>query len=157
MGEPITVIKNDHAGKEVWRYEGVVTERRGNNLVIEAPFNMGERDLGYVIFRRNDRFVEYHYTDRWYNISEVHAVEDDSLKGWYCNFQRPAITANGIIQADDLALDLFVRPDGEMLVLDEDEFAALEIGEAERAAVLSALAELQAMVKAGEMPFETIR
>jgi predicted RNA-binding protein associated with RNAse of E/G family len=153
MREPITVIKNDHEGNEVWRYEGVVTERRGNGLVIEAPFNVGERDLGYVVFRRGDRFVEYHYTDRWYNISEVHAVEDDALKGWYCNFQRPAITGDGVIEADDLALDMFVYPDGEMLVLDADEFGALEIGEAERAAVLVALSKLQTMVKAGDPPF----
>ncbi|MBN1120019.1 MAG: DUF402 domain-containing protein [Anaerolineae bacterium] len=155
MSEPITVIKNDHEGKEVWRYEGMVTERRGNSLVIEAPFNMGERDLGYVVFRQGDRFVEYHYTDRWYSISEVHTVGDDSLKGWYCNFQRPAITGNGTIEADDLALDMFVRPDREMLVLDEDEFEALDISEAERAAVLAALDEVQSMVEAGERPFDT--
>ena len=27
MSEPITVIKNDHTGEEVWRYDGVVVER----------------------------------------------------------------------------------------------------------------------------------
>ncbi|OQY20658.1 MAG: hypothetical protein B6I35_10355 [Anaerolineaceae bacterium 4572_32.2] len=46
-------------------------------------------DLGYVALEPSDRWTECFYTDRWYNVFEIHAA-DDSLKGWYCNITRPA-------------------------------------------------------------------
>ncbi len=58
--------------------------------------------------------------------------------------------------AEDLALDLWVAPDGEMLVLDEDEFAALSLSPTEREAAQAALAELQAMVERRMGPFDKI-
>jgi predicted RNA-binding protein associated with RNAse of E/G family len=153
MGEPITVIKNDHTGREVWRYRGVVLERSPTHVRLEATFNRDDVDLGYAVFRRGDRFVECFYADRWYNLFEVHDVDDDHLKGWYCNFTRPARLSAHEISADDLALDLYVYPDGRALVLDRDEFDALPISAAERAAVLEALDRLQAMIRDGAPPF----
>jgi protein associated with RNAse G/E len=153
MPEPVTVIKTNHNGQEVWRYEGVILKRGADYVLLEARFNRDDMDLGYVTFQRGDRFVETFYTDRWYNVFEIHAVGDDSFKGWYCNFTRPAMIADGIVQADDLALDLFVYPGGRMLVLDEDEFEALSIPQAEREAVLAALAELQTRAARGQPPF----
>lgn len=157
MSEPITVIKNDHTGEEVWRYEGVVVERTPSRVVLEARFNRDDMELDYMTFRRNDRFRETFYADRWYNIFEIHDVDDDRLKGWYCNFSRPAVIENGRVSADDLALDLFVYPDGRVLVLDEDEFEDLTLSDPVRAAVLAALEELQARVEAKQPPFEQIR
>jgi predicted RNA-binding protein associated with RNAse of E/G family len=153
----ITVIKNDHHGREVWRYEGVVLESTPTSVTLEALFNVEVRDLGFMVLRRGDRFVETFHTDRWYCIFEIHDRQDDVLKGWYCNFQRPAALADGRVSADDLALDLFVYPDHRMLVLDEDEFATLALGEAERVAVLAALDTLQARAAAGEVPFRPFR
>jgi len=138
----ITVIKNDHAGREILRYEGVVLERHPDHVVVEARFNRDDMDLGYVVFRRGDRFVERFYADRWYNIFEIHDVDDDHIKGWYCNFTRPAIIADGVAQADDLALDLWVYPDGRTLTLDQDEFDALAISLEERQRVIDSLAKL---------------
>jgi hypothetical protein len=46
-----------------------------------------------------------------------------------------------------LALDLLVFPDGRQIVLDEDEFNALPLSEAERQSALAALAELQALFR----------
>ena len=47
----------------------------------------------------------------------------------------------------DLALDLLVFPDGRQLVLDEDEFEALQPDAALRAAAQSALDELKTLVR----------
>jgi hypothetical protein len=139
---PLSIIKNDHTGREVWRYEGVLLERHPNRVVLEARFNRDDMYLDYVVFRRGDRFVEQFYSDRWYNIFEIHDVSDDHVKGWYCNFARPARFADGVIESDDLALDLWVYPDGRHLTLDRDEFDALPITSEERRAVLAALDEL---------------
>lgn len=145
MAQPasITVIKNNHLGHEVFRYDGVILSRNDKEIVLEAFFNRDDLDLGYVVFRRGDRFIERYYTDRWYNIFEVHDRDDDHLKGWYCNFTRPAHFNEDNIIFDDLALDLWVFPDRRTLILDQDEFDQLPLNTGERSAVLDALEELQ--------------
>jgi len=153
----ITVIKNDYRGCEVWRYTGRVLERGATWVRLEARFNR-PHDLhtAYHTFRRGDRFVEWFFSDRWYNIFEMHDVDDDRLTGWYCNITRPARLEEAAIYADDLALDVFIAPDGTITVLDEDEFAALSLDETTRAQAQQALRELQEMVAARRPPFDAI-
>jgi hypothetical protein len=93
--------------------------------------------------RRGDRFLETYFTDRWYNIYEIHAREDDSLRGWYCNVGKPALLDGDCLSYVDLALDLLVFPDGRQVVLDEDEFLSLELSIADRRQALAALEELK--------------
>ncbi len=153
---PITVRKLDHNGRETWRYSGTVLDRGPTWVRLEAYFNRSDKDAGYVVFREGDRFVELFYSDRWYNIFEIHDMSDDHLKGWYCNFTRPAtITADTISNAD-LALDLWIDPAGKLLLLDEDEFAALPIDAAARSQVIRALDDLRARVERREPPFGLI-
>jgi ABC-type nitrate/sulfonate/bicarbonate transport system ATPase subunit/protein associated with RNAse G/E len=154
IGERVTVIKGDHTGKEVWRYRGAIVARTETVITLEARFDLDIREMGYVTFREGDRFLECHHADRWYSLYEVHDRDDDRLKGWYVNFSRPAIFTDSAIKADDLALDLWVAPDGQTLELDREEFDALPISEAERAAVLQALAEVKALLAARRPPFE---
>lgn len=145
---PITIRKLNLAGQEVFAYSGEVVARTPTSVVVEALFTRYDRlDLGYTVFERNDRFVEYFYTDRWYNIFEIHAVRDDHLRGWYCNVARPAEIAQDTISAVDLALDVFIYPDGRTLLLDEDEFEELNLDEAERQNALAAVAELERLVE----------
>jgi uncharacterized protein len=151
VGQTIIVVKRDHDGREVLRWPGVILEEGTTYLVLEARFERDDIDLGYTIFRRGDRFVEHYFTDRWYNVFEIHDGDDDHLKGWYCNFTRPATLNDGLLSADDLALDLWVYPDGRQLVLDEDEFEALPLSPAERQSVLDALKQLQRLLPAGNL------
>jgi len=151
---PITVIKNDYTGREVWRYEGRVLARSARCIQFEACFNRDTRVTAYHTFRRGDRFVEWYYSDRWYNIFQMHDVDDDHLTGWYCNVTRPAVFTEDTIRADDLALDVMVQPDGRVSVLDEDEFAALPLDEATRAQARRALDELLRRVETRQPPFD---
>ncbi len=123
----ITIIKNDHTGREILHYEGVVLDRGATWVKLEAPFNWPDKAAPYHTFRKGDRFIEFYYSDRWYNIFEMHDVDTDQIVGWYCNVTRPALLGEDTIHADDLALDLFVSPEGVITVLDEDEFAALPL------------------------------
>lgn len=139
----ITVIKRSLQGEEIWRYSGTLTRREGAAIYLEAPFNGKEVELMGVTIRRGDPFVEVYYTDRWYNIFEIRGA-DGALKGWYCNVGKPAVEeGEGVISYVDLALDLWVAADGAQTVLDEEEFAALDLEAETRAQALSALAELQ--------------
>jgi len=153
ISDRITIIKRDHAGRETWRYYGVVVERTNRLITLDARFDLAIVERDYVTLRRGDRFHEYHHTDRWYSIFEIHDGDDDHLKGWYVNFSRPAVFSDAAIQADDLALDLWIYPDGRTVELDREEFDALPISAAERAAVLDALAAVREDAAARRPPF----
>lgn len=139
----ITVVKQDHNGIEKWRYSGKLLSREGATLVLEARFQSEDTVYHGISFNKGDRFLETYYTDRWYNIYEIHDRDDDHLKGWYCNVCHPAIFEEDQVSFRDLALDLLVYPDGRQLVLDEDEFAAAMLPKDIRASALQGLKELQ--------------
>jgi hypothetical protein len=153
-GGSITVHKLDAEGAEVFRYVGKLVHRTETSLVLEAIFDMEQREFHGLTFRRGDRFVETHYSDRWYNVLAVHDVDTGLLKGWYCNITRPAKIENDSLSAEDLSLDLVVLPDGSQHVLDEDEFVALNLNSADRAGAREALKELQEFAEMLDGPFE---
>jgi uncharacterized protein len=148
----ITVRKLDHTGHQVIAYPGEVLRRENCSIVVRTAWNQAPMDLGFVLLEPGDRWTEYFYSDRWYNIFEIRA-DDGRLKGWYCNITRPAHIGADEVTSEDLALDLWVDPSGEMLVLDEEEFSALRLAPDESAAAEDALSELQFMVAQGTPPF----
>ena len=144
MKPTITVIKRNPDGQAVMRYTGEVLHQDPDSLTLEASFSHADVSIVNTTLRRGDRFVETYYTERWYNIFAVHDRQDDRLKGWYCNIGKPAVLeAENRISYIDLALDLWVAPDGTQNVLDEEEFAALDLDTETRSRARAALEELQ--------------
>ena len=139
----IIVIKLDHTGAEIHRYQGRLLEKSRTKIVLEAFFDREDTPVGDVILSRGDRFVETYFTDHWYNIFEVHAKEDDSIKCWYCNIGSPVVVTDNQIAYKDLALDLLVYKDGRQVILDEEEFKKLFLDENTTAEVQAALNELR--------------
>jgi hypothetical protein len=148
----ITVHKLDHDGREVWQYPATELERDTHSIRLEAFFNRDDMDLGYVVFKRGDRFIETFYSDRWYNVFAVYDRDDNRLKGWYCNICRPAEISETAVRCDDLALDVWVSPSGDSVILDEVEFEAMEISNSEQILARGAIVELQNMMKTGRLP-----
>jgi protein associated with RNAse G/E len=144
----IQVSKQDENGHETWHYEGQLIKRGPNYLVIEAFFDRKDTRIDGLVLAKGDRFVETYYTDRWYNVFEIHAREDDHLRGWYCNIGFPAELVSDTLSYKDLALDLLVFPDGRQVVLDQEEFESLDIPASIRHSAETALAELQAKFSA---------
>ena len=140
----ITVIKRNLTGEKTWQYTGLLLRRESNLLILEARFNRPDMPFMGTSLKHNDRFVEIYYTDRWYNIFEIHDRDDDKVKGWYCNVGQPAVLeTDDQLSYVDLALDLWVTPGGTQTVLDEDEFAALDLDAVLRQKARAALKELQ--------------
>lgn len=148
----IKVQKKNPAGDVTYEYEGVLLSHEGNVITLEALFDRADMPFMDVVFKHGDRFVEFYYTDRWYNIFAIHDREDDKVKGWYCNIGKPAIIENGVVSYVDLALDLWVSADGRQTVLDEDEFEALHLGEELRTGALTGLRELRRLFKTKKPP-----
>lgn len=123
----VIVQKKNPAGEVIYQYEGSLVRRDGNTIVLEALFDRQDMPFQEVVFRAGDRFVEYYFSDRWYNIFEIYDRDDGQIKGWYCNVGMPAVIEDGVVSYVDLALDLWVSADGKQTVLDEDEFAEMEL------------------------------
>jgi protein associated with RNAse G/E len=144
-GRRIRVQKKNPAGVVTWEYEGVLLKREDHSITIEALFDREDMPFMGVTLKTGDRFVEHYYTDRWYNIFIIHDRDLQTLKGWYCNIGMPAVVEGDLISYVDLALDLWVSSDGNMTVLDEDEFEALALPPELKAGALRGLDELKTL------------
>jgi predicted RNA-binding protein associated with RNAse of E/G family len=153
INQPITVIKRNLSGEEMWKYSGVMLKREAHNILLEARFQRPDLPFLGIVLKNGDRFLETYFTDRWYNIYEIHDRDDDHIKGWYCNIGKPAIMeSEEVISYVDLALDLWVAPDGNQTVLDKDEFVALNLDKNTRARARAALKELQKRFLDNDIP-----
>jgi hypothetical protein len=151
--DQVTVRKLNHSGCEEISYPGDVLQRSSDAIVLRTTWDREPMDLGFVVLEPDDRWTETFYSDRWYNIFEIRASHGQ-LKGWYCNVTRPAKITQDEIAAEDLALDLWVEPNGAVQVLDEDEFARLDLTPQEREAAREALGQLRALVARRAKPFD---
>jgi uncharacterized protein len=141
----IKVQKKNPAGEVTYEYEGRLLDHHDHMIKIEALFDRADMPFMDVVFKNGDRFVEYYYTDRWYNIFAIHDRDDERVKGWYCNIGMPAVFKDGIVSYVDLALDLWISVDGTQTVLDEDEFGELKLDAALKGSARKALDDLRSL------------
>lgn len=137
------ILKKNLAEEVTWQYEGAELSRDENSITIEALFNRDDLPFQDIVLKRNDRFVETFYTDKWYNVFEIYDRDDGKLKGWYCNITKPAVVEDGSVSYVDLALDLWVSADGKRTVLDEDELEELGLDDDLKKKVYEGLRELE--------------
>ncbi len=156
VGQIVTIRKLSSAGAQVFAYHGIIAQTLPTGVRLDATWTRQRMDLGYTTFEPGDHFVEWFYADRWYNIMEVRGA-GETLKGWYCNITYPARFQDDHISYRDLALDLWVAPDGATLTLDEDEFDAdPAIDTHARTQALDALERLRELVARRLAPFEAL-
>ncbi len=146
------ILKKNLADEVTWQYEGTELSRDENSITIEALFNRDDMPFQEIVLKRNDRFVETFYTDKWYNIFEIYDRDDGKLKGWYCNITKPAVIEDDSVSFVDLALDLWVSANGKQTVLDEDELAELNLDDELKRKVYDGLQELQVAFKTKNPP-----
>ena len=146
------VLKKNLAEEVTWQYEGVVLNRAENAITLEALFNRDDMPFMDIVLKRNDRFVESFYSDRWYNIFEIYDRDDGNFKGFYCNIGKPAILEVDCVSYVDLALDLWVSANGKQTVLDEDELEELNLDDDLKQKVYDGLKELQIFLKTKNPP-----
>jgi predicted RNA-binding protein associated with RNAse of E/G family len=148
----IRIQKKNPAGEVTLEYEGEVIHQDRKSVTVEAFFTRDDMPFMNVMLKKGDRFVETFYTDRWYNIFEIHDREDGTLKGWYCNIGKPASIEHDTVSYIDLALDVWMAPDGTQTVLDEDELEALGLDEELKQKAYDGLHELQTELKIKNPP-----
>ena len=137
------ILKKNLADEVTWQYDSKVLRRDETSITVEAFFNRDDMPFQEIVLKRNDRFVETFFTDKWYNIFEIYDRDDGALKGWYCNITKPALIEADSVSYVDLALDLWVSADGARKVLDEDELEELGLDETMKQKVFSGLRDLE--------------
>jgi hypothetical protein len=152
---PLTIRKLDLDGAVTWEYSGRLIERGPHHLVLEAFFDKEDFPFLDLMLKKGDRFVETYYDDRGYNVFAIFDRDSGLFKGWYCNLSRPARFSGSQVLWVDLALDLWVWPDGRRTVLDHEEFDALPLEPAERAEVQRSLLELERAFEKPQPPSST--
>ena len=152
----ITVSKLNSLGEIKIQYQGEMIERLTDGIIIRAYWDHPLKNLGYVCFEPGDRFIEYYYTHRWFNIFDISNVSGER-KGWYCNIAEPATIQDHTVSSRDLLLDLWVDRDYGMQVLDEDEFSSDPwLTPEDRIRALEALRELRLRVESRLPPFDAV-
>jgi uncharacterized protein DUF402 len=152
----IIVQKLNTVGQVVLTYEGELVERLPNGVLLDAVWVWPPLTLDYTTFETGAHFTEWYYSDRWYNIFQIHGA-DGTLKGWYCNVAAPAIISEETIACRDLILDLWVAADGAMRTLDEAEFDEdTTLDASTRTTALSALNELRQLAEERAFPFSQL-
>ncbi len=146
------IQKKNLAGEVVFQYDGEVVGRDENSITLEAFFGRDDMAFMNVTLKRGDRFVETFYMDRWFNVFEIYDRDDGMLKGWYCNIGKPAMLEDDIVSYVDLALDLWVAPDGTQTILDEDELEEMNLDLELKQKVYTGLRELQQLLKTKTPP-----
>jgi protein associated with RNAse G/E len=149
----ITVSKLNSLGETKIQYQGEIVERQSHGVIILAYWKHPTKDLGYTRFEPGDRFIEYYYTNRWFNIFEISNASGER-KGWYCNIAEPACISDDHVEQIDLLLDVWVDPKGTALLLDEDEFEAdTTLNDEQRKGARQGLHDLLQMIAAQTEPF----
>ncbi len=122
LGTRVTVRKLRADGSEVARYPGLVIPGPDPWVAIRAEWSLPRVDLGCLDFEPGDLLHEYFSPDHPFNAFAVFAP-DGRVKGWYCNVTYPARIEDHQISWQDLYIDIILCPDGQTVVLDEDELA----------------------------------
>ena len=155
-GEEITVISRKYDGRigRSWKCRLVREEPPLLEFVGEFDREVVHSDLGLI--RRGTVSYEYYWTDQWYNVFRFHEPEGE-LKYFYCNVNMPPAFKDGSLDYIDLDIDLLVRPDYSIIILDELEFEAnaerFDIPEEVRQRAKASVDELTQMIERREFPF----
>jgi hypothetical protein len=149
----ITVSKLNSLGEIKIQYQGEMIEHLSDGIIVQAYWQQPLKDLGYACFEPGDRFIEYYYTHRWFNIFDISNASGER-KGWYCNIAEPADIYHDQIKQIDLLLDVWVDPWGTPLLLDEDEFEVdTTLNDGQRQGARQGLHDLLQMIAAQIAPF----
>ncbi len=113
---------------------GVLRQVSAARLVIESPIvvERPQRVLGRVIADSGFLAIWFLYRNTWYDVGKFYDRQRN-LVGYYCDIIKPLNkllrTPEKTSRITDLFLDLWITPEGDYVVLDEDEFEeALEHG-----------------------------
>jgi len=75
---------------------------------------------GQIVLERDSDVVWFTFPGQWHDVGRFHRA-DGTFTGMYANILTPPVLDGTEWQTTDLFLDVWIHPDGTVLLLDEDE------------------------------------
>lgn len=92
------------------------------DLSFDPPIRIG----GTVVLETGSEAIWFTFPGLWHDIGIFHRA-DGSVTGMYANILTPCVfEEGGVWRTTDLFLDIWIDPDGHVLVLDEEELDEAE-------------------------------
>lgn len=165
LPRPVTIVYR-RLPNDIRQFPGILREATSTRLMIESPIVVGRplRCSGKIIADDGYLAIWFVFKSRWYDVGKFY---DTGRKwvGYYCDIVKPVRkllsgpTKTTIIA--DLFLDLWITPDGECFLLDEDELEqALKRHQISRALARIAGKQMDSLinsVRVGRFPPPSIR
>ncbi len=150
-GDRVRIIKLRPDGSEAATYDAV--ELPGpfpeDWRAFRAEWTLGRIVAGGLVFETGDHLHEYFSPTAWFDAFALFSPGGE-LKGWYANVTWPTTFEEGpdgeTVVWQDLYVDLIGFPDGQYLILDEDELEASDLMESEPDLVTLILAARDTMI-----------
>jgi len=165
LPRPVSIVYR-RLPNDVRHLPGVLRQVSAARLVIESPIivERPQHVLGRDIADTGFLAIWFLYRNRWYDVGKFYDRQRN-LVGYYCDIIKPVNkllrTPGKTSRVTDLFLDLWITPEGEYVVLDEDEFeAALEHGYLSKNLADQARKQMGSLiqnVKAGRFPPLAVR
>ena len=97
------------------------TEQVKVTLAHEMAFEQTMRIEGKVVLEDGSDVVWFTFPGLWHDIGRFHRA-DGTFTGIYANVIKPVEIDGPVWHTTDLYLDVWLGPDGSLLLLDENEF-----------------------------------
>lgn len=160
------VVTRIRPGKDKQRYLEHLLHIDSNRLVVDAPLTPSIREDFTLGLSRNGLIPQgalvhslkkYYFFNQYFSILEFRDP-DGILLGYYSDIAAPLQTQGNEYAIVDWFLDLWIWPDGQFCLLDEDEFAVAVqdhlLTSSEADAARRTFAHLQIEAAAGRFPSE---
>lgn len=149
----VWIAKRRRDGSLRIRYPGQLAGLSGGFWLVRTAWAGGVWSTPLVTMRPGDPCLEY-YREGAPAVYLRLMGRGGRLRGWYVDFTEGVRRSAGEWSYRDLVLDAFVRPDGQLLLLDADEFVRWVEQEAAPAQVRQVVAGLSDLVRrlAGALP-----
>ncbi|MEW6045735.1 MAG: DUF402 domain-containing protein [Bacillota bacterium] len=149
----VWIAKQRSDGSLRIRYPGELAGMSGGFFVVRTAWAGLVWKTPFVTMRPGDPCLEY-YREGAPAVYLRLMGRGGDLRGWYVDFTEGVRQASGEWAYRDLVLDAFVRPGGQVLLLDVDEFVQWVQGEAAPAEVRQVVAGLSDLTRrlSGALP-----
>ena len=157
MDRLYAIVSKNFDGRVRKSWTGRLIDRADPLLVFDGEFDRDVVHSHLGTISQGTVSIEYFWFDRWYNIFKFHEP-DGAFRNFYCNIAMPPTLHEASLEFVDLDIDLLVDADGNISVLDEDEFrenaARFAYPVDIVASVKTAVEELTGVVHRRDFPFD---
>jgi protein associated with RNAse G/E len=116
-----TIISRKFDGSIHRQWKAEKTEQSNNLIIFLGEFEKEVKHNELGVIRRGTISYEYYWLDRGYNVFRFHEPDGD-LRNYYCNLNQPPTFVENVLDYVDLDLDVLVRKDFSIEILDLEEY-----------------------------------